>query len=289
MIRFAKLYSALDSTTKTNEKISAMAEYFSGADPGDAAWATYFLAGNKLRRLVPTKLLRQWAAEEAGIPEWLFEESYQSVGDLAETISLIVGAGQSSDDDSLTLWVNDRLKPLAQMSEADQRSAIVSIWRQTTASTRLVTMKLITGAFRVGVSKRLLTRAIAQQSGIPVEVVAHRLMGDWKPTAEFFRRVVDDRLDGTLPSQPYPFCLAHPLDPEQGPASLGSAGDYLAEWKWDGIRGQVIRREGRTYIWSRGEELMENRWPEVESAGQFLPDGVVLDGEILAARPDGEV
>ncbi|MEM8670522.1 MAG: ATP-dependent DNA ligase [Planctomycetota bacterium] len=289
MIRFAKLYSALDSTTKTNEKISAMAEYFSGADPGDAAWATYFLAGNKLRRLVPTKLLRQWAAEEAGIPEWLFEESYQSVGDLAETISLIVGAGQSSDDDSLTLWVNDRLKPLAQMSEADQRSAIVSIWRQTTASTRLVTMKLITGAFRVGVSKRLLTRAIAQQSGIPVEVVAHRLMGDWKPTAEFFRRVVDDRLDGTLPSQPYPFCLAHPLDAEQGPASLGSAGDYLAEWKWDGIRGQVIRREGRTYIWSRGEELMENRWPEVESAGQFLPDGVVLDGEILAARPDGEV
>lgn len=289
MIRFAELYARLDSTTKTNEKIAAMVEYFSQADDADAAWATYFLSGNKLRRLVPTKLLRQWAAEEAGIPNWLFDESYQSVGDLAETISLVVPPGEVVDDGSLATWVTDRLQPLSKMDEPEQRDAVIEIWRQTNPSVRLVTMKLITGAFRVGVSKRLLTRAIAAQSGVPVEAVAHRLMGDWKPTAEFFQRVVDDRVDGTLPSQPFPFCLAHALDAEQGPDPLGDCDDYLAEWKWDGIRGQVIRREGQTYIWSRGEELMEKRWPEIESAGQFLPDGVVLDGEILASTSDGEV
>ncbi|MGB0598273.1 MAG: ATP-dependent DNA ligase [Rubripirellula sp.] len=289
MIRFANLYGELDSTTKTNEKISAMVNYFANVEPADAAWATYFLSGSKLRRLVPSKLLRKWAAEEAGIPDWLFDESYQSVGDLAETISLVVPPGEVCDDAPLASWVTDRMRPLGKMDESDQRRAVIEIWRHSTPAMRLVTMKLITGAFRIGVSKRLLTRAIASHSGIPTEVVAHRLMGEWEPTAEFFQRVIDDAVDATLPSQPYPFCLAHPLDPEEGPAPLGEVDQYLVEWKWDGIRGQVIRREDSTYIWSRGEELMENRWPEIESAAAQLPDGVVLDGEILAATAEGEV
>lgn len=289
MIRFARLYNAIDSTTKTNEKIAAMKAYFADASPDDAAWATYFLSGNKLRQLVPTKLLRVWAAEEAGVPTWLLEESYHAVGDLAETLSLVVPPGDVDGDVPLSVWVDQRLIPLRTMDESDQRTAVVKIWKETPAAMRLVVMKLITGAFRVGVSKRLVTRAIGEVSDISADVVAHRLMGNWKPTADFYSRLIDPDVQDTTDSQPYPFCLAHPIDNDAGPGPIGDASDHIAEWKWDGIRGQVIRRSGRTFIWSRGEELMENRWPEIESAAESLPDGTVIDGEILASASDGTV
>ncbi|MFG0264087.1 MAG: ATP-dependent DNA ligase [Rhodopirellula sp. JB055] len=315
MIRFAQLYNTLDSTTKTNEKIAAMSAYFGEAEGLDAAWAIHFLSGNKLRQLVPSKILRVWAAEQAGIPDWLFDESYHAVGDLAETLALVVPEGDvqlrsefgsrlSSDEchegfenggetsaanQSLADWVTQRLLPLRAMDENEQRSAILSIWRQTTVQVRFVVMKLITGSFRVGVSKRLVTRAIADRFDIPADVIAHRLMGNWQPSVEFFQRLIDPDTNDTRLSQPYPFCLAHAIDNEQGPEPLGEASDYVAEWKWDGIRGQVIRREGETFVWSRGEDLMENRWPEIETAAACLPNGTVLDGEILASRGDGNV
>ncbi|KLU04120.1 ATP-dependent DNA ligase [Rhodopirellula islandica] len=332
MIRFAQLYNTLDSTTKTNEKIAAMSAYLGDVDGLDAAWAIHFLSGNKLRQLVPTKLLRVWAAEQAGIPSWLFEESYHAVGDLAETLALVVpvntereragssddhpfgdsreseqnesalsmtvssasivlesGGGEAPLEQSLATWVTQRLLPLRNMEEDEQRTEILAIWRQTPVQVRFVVMKLITGAFRVGVSKRLVTRAIADRFDIPADVIAHRLMGNWKPSVEFFQQLIDPDTNDTRLSQPYPFCLAHALDNEQGPEPLGDASDYVAEWKWDGIRGQVIRREGETFVWSRGEDLMENRWPEIEAAAACLPNGTVLDGEILAAKGDGEV
>jgi DNA ligase 1 len=289
MIRFTQLYDAIDSTTKTSEKIAALERYFAAAPPEDAAWATYFLAGNKLKQLVSSKSLRIWAAEEAGIPQWLLEESYHAVGDLAETLSLVVPPGEASEEISLTQWIEQRLMPLREMNETDQRLAIQTIWKQTPMKMRLVIMKLVTGAFRVGVSKGLVTRAIASQSKISPDVVAHRLMGKWKPTSEFYLRLVDPDVQDTVASQPYPFCLAHPIDMQQGPQAIGNHSDYFAEWKWDGIRGQVIRRSGQSFIWSRGEELMENRWPEIEAAAEALPDGTVLDGEILATSPGGEV
>ncbi len=289
MMRFAQLYNELDSTTKTNDKIAAMSAYFGEVDGLDAAWAIHFLSGNKLRQLVPTKLLRVWAAKQAGIPDWLFEESYHAVGDLAETLTLTVPPGEPTDDQSLNTWITERLIPLRNMEEDQQRSAMVAIWRQTSTQLRFVVMKLITGSFRVGVSKRLVTRAIAERYDIASDVIAHRLMGNWKPSVQFFRRLTDPDTHDTIISQPYPFCLAHALDNDVGPKPLGDASDYVAEWKWDGIRGQVIRRSGETFVWSRGEELMERRWPEIESAAACLPDGTVLDGEILAAKSDGEV
>ncbi len=289
MKRFAKLFTALDSTTKTNEKLAAMREYFATVDDLDAAWAVHFLSGGKLRRLVATSLLRQWAAEVAEVPLWLVEESYHAVGDLAETLSLVVPPGDTWGEGSLAQWIEDRLQPLRHLSESEQREAVKAIWRQTSATTRFVVMKLVTGNFRVGVSKRLVSRAIAQLADIPIDVIAHRLMGDWKPTAESYGRLVDPKLQDARASQPYPFCLAHPIDSELGPERLGSCELYVAEWKWDGIRGQVIRRSEQTFIWSRGEEMMENRWPEIESAAELLPNGTVVDGEILAAIPGGEV
>jgi len=289
MHRFAALFAALDSTTKTNAKIAALADYYRDAPHDDAAWATYFLSGNKTKRLVSTKMLRQWTAEAAKIPEWLFQESYDAVGDLAETMSLIVPPGSSMDDATLTHWIEQRLLPLAKMSEESQREAMFAIWEQTELLDRFVIMKLITGAFRVGVSARLVTRGIAEATTVGVDVLAHRLMGNWKPTADFFGRLIDPNATDTRISQPYPFCLAHAIDVESGVEAIGDPRDYLVEWKWDGIRGQVIRRGGRTFIWSRGEELMEARWPEIESSSELLDDGTVLDGEILPEDASGQL
>ena len=289
MIRFVALYDAIDSTTKINEKLSVLTSYFRSADGADAAWATYFLCGYKLKQLVPTKLLRIWAAEAAKIPTWLFDESYHSVGDLAETLTLVVPPGELSDDLSLTEWVEQRLLPLRTMDEFEQRAAILRIWQQSPTQMRLVILKLITGAFRVGVSKALVTRAIAVHAGVSADVISHRLMGQWKPTSSFFERLTSQDVQDSLASQPFPFCLAHPIDNAHGPEVLGDVKDYAAEWKWDGIRGQVIRRAEQVFIWSRGEDLMENRWPEIETAGSLLPNGTVLDGEILASHGASEV
>jgi DNA ligase 1 len=289
MIRFATLFDMIDRTTKTNEKLAALVSYFRDAHHADAAWATYFLCGYKLKQLVPTKLLRAWAAEEAHIPAWLFEESYHSTGDLAETLTLIVPPGETAENVSLTDWVESRLMPLRAMDEARQRDEVVSIWKQSPTRMRLVILKLITGAFRVGVSKSIVTRALAQHAGVSSEVIAHRLMGTWKPTPEFFTALISKEVQDAVCSQPFPFCLAHPIDPGLGPKSLGAANDFAAEWKWDGIRGQVIRRDGQVFIWSRGEDLMEHRWPEIESAAAMLPNGTVLDGEILASLGENQV
>ncbi len=299
MKRFAELFARLDTTTKTNDKLAALVDYYAAAEPADAAWATYFLSGRKLRRLVPTKLLRQWAAEQAGVPDWLFEESYSAVGDLAETISLIVPPGKADLDEPLARCVVERLMPLRQQTPGQQRETIRDLWRRTDAATRFVLMKLVTGGFRVGVSRSLVTRAIASYADVDVEAIAHRLMGDWQPDAEFFAALVHPDTDDSQISRPYPFCLAHPIEQATSPdrgggpaeaaeiaATIGSASDYAAEWKWDGIRGQVIRRSGQTFLWSRGEELMEHRWPEIERAAETLPDGTVLDGEILACELD---
>jgi len=289
MRRFAALFTVLDETTKTTAKVAALADYFREVSAADSAWAVYFLSGRKLKRLVPTARLRQWAAESAELPQWLFDESYDAVGDLAETMSLIVPPGTAASPRSLADWIENHLIVLATLSDVDQRAAVQQIWQQTAFAERFVVMKLITGAFRVGVSAALVVRGLAAATGIPVEVLTHRLMGDWQPTAAFFHQVINPDDQDTVSSRPYPFCLAHALDAIQGPESLGDPSEFLIEWKWDGIRGQIIRRCGATFIWSRGEELMENRWPEIEAAAQCLPDGVVLDGEILAVAANATV
>ncbi len=280
MKAFARLYTALDETTATNEKIAALVEYFRSAPPADAAWAVHFLSGRRPKRLVSTGKLRAWATEEAGLPHWLFEESYEAVGDLAETITLLLPASGASSELPLSHWVEERLLPLRGEEDDVQREVMVRSWRELDSRERFVWNKLITGSFRVGASQRLVTRALAEMSGVPEGAVAHRLMGAWDPTPEFFERLIaPDTSDADL-SRPYPFFLAHPLEGE--PSGLGDPGEWIAEWKWDGIRAQLIRRAGRTFLWSRGEELLAGRFPEVEETGALLPDGTVIDGELLA-------
>jgi DNA ligase-1 len=279
---FARLYAELDETTATTKKVAALARYFAGASPADAAWAVHFLAGRRPTRLVGLANLRAWAAAEAGVPGWLFEECHQTVGDLAEVIALLLPEATGSADLPLAHWVENRLLALRGQAPDVQRTIMVDAWRALGTRERFVWNKLITGGFRVGASQQLLVRAIADVSGVPEGAVAHRLMGAWDPTPEFFARLIGADLGDTDTSRPYPFYLAHPL--EQELASLGEPGEWLAEWKWDGIRAQLIRRQGRIWLWSRGEELLSGRFPEVETAAALLPDGTVIDGELLPWR-----
>ena len=286
MKAFADLYAALDETNKTGAKVAALTRYFAAAPSADAAWAVYFLIGRKPRQVVPSRKICAWATEAAGLPDWLFEECYHAVGDMAETITLVLPAPRQSSDLPLRRWVEERLLPLRRLPEPEQREAVVAAWRELDRRQRFVWNKLITGSFRVGVSQQLVTRALAQAARLEPAVVAHRLMGSWEPTPSFYDQLrAADPQDADV-SRPYPFFLASPL--EESPEVLGEIAEWQAEWKWDGIRAQMVRRAGRIFLWSRGEELVTDRYPELGEAAAQFPDGTVLDGEILPWK-DGAV
>jgi DNA ligase-1 len=279
MKAFADLYTALDETTKTNEKVEALVAYFKTAAPEDAVWAIHFLIGRRIKRLIETRKLVEWAIAEAGIPEWIFSDCYSAVGDLAETIALLLPAPITSTGKPLHYWVRERLLPLRDWDDERQRESMVCAWLEMDERQRFVWNKLITGEFRVGVSQNLVVRSLAAFTGLTTEVVAHRLMGDWHPDPVFYAQLIAKDTDDANVSRPYPFFLAYPI--EGDPAQLGEPADWIAEWKWDGIRSQVIRRNWQTFIWSRGEELVTERFPELQALAGLLPEGTVIDGEIL--------
>ncbi len=287
---FTELYTRLDQTNKTNEKVQALKDYFALARPADAAWALYFLSGRKPRQIVPSKLIRQWAMEESGIPEWLFLESRDTVGDTAETIALLLPSNPAMDETPLHVLVEQRLLPLRKSDEETQQREVLKAWHGMDYAQRLVYNKLISGAFRIGISQLLVMRALSNLTGLETDIIAQRLMGEWEPTPEFFEKVTNEKLEeGDTPiARPFPFHLAYQADfPLE---DLGDVSDWQAEWKWDGIRAQVIKRAGQVFIWSRGEELITERFPEIAAAAEKLPDGTVLDGEILpwSKEPDAE-
>jgi DNA ligase-1 len=287
MRRFAELFEELDTTTSTNEKLAALVRYFGGASAEDAAWAAYFLSGRRLKRIVGPATLRAWLIAETGMPQWLLDETYAEVGDLAETIALLIDAtpGETSEDLALADWI-ERLLSLPGMTSEQQRKAVAEWWRSLAAGERFLFNKLLTGELRVGVSSGLVERALAQLIGMPRPVIAHRLTGTWQPSAQFWAALNAPAGEIADNTRPYPFCLASPL--EQDPETLGPASEWLVEWKWDGIRAQVLRRAESLYIWSRGEELITERFPEVVQRALRLPTDTVIDGEILAWR-DGQV
>jgi len=285
MKRFAALFQEIDSSTGTKAKTQALADYFRVADAKDAAWAAWFLTGHRPRQAVPTRRMVAWAAEMAALPLWLFEESYDAVGDLAETIALILPPAVNASDLPLTTWIEERLLPLRELPEAEQRARLESYWRELDGAERFVFNKLITGNFRVGVSALLVMRAIAQAFGVDPKVVAHRLAGEWRPSQALWKSLADEAAFEADRAHPYPFFLAHPL--EGPPAQLGPREDWLAEWKWDGIRAQLIRRGGVTALWSRGDEPIAHQFPEIMADAGKLPH-LVIDGEILAWK-DGHV
>ena len=290
---FAALFEALDASTSTAAKVAALAAYFRAAPAADAAWAVYFLAGGKPRQVVPTALLRATACAAAGIDDWLFDECYQAVGDLAETIAHVLPAAPGISTEGLAHWVEQRLLPLKGLPPAEQAARLRAAFDELDAAGRFLLVKLIGGGFRVGVSRLLVQRALAEACGLDPKTVAQRMMGwtDAKalPSAERYARLVaHDATPQADPGHPYPFFLAHPLQTGvQGlEQALGPVDDWLAEWKYDGIRAQLVRRAGGTWIWSRGEELVTERFPEIVARAAVLPEGCVLDGEVLV-WPEG--
>lgn len=297
MKAFAELYLRLDATTSSNAKLQALRDYFASAPAGDAAWAVYFLAGGRPRQLVPSRLLRELATEQAGLPEWLFEESYQAVGDLAEAISLLLPENPHGTDEGLAIWVEHHLLPLRGQPGEVVRERLPQLWSKLDRRSLMLCLKLVTGSFRVGVSKLLVTRALAQLAGLDAKRVAQRMVGytdlSHRPVAASYLKLVAPESDDEHQQrggQPYPFFLAHALQlpVEQFDSALGAVQDWQVEWKWDGIRAQVVKRDGQLWVWSRGEELITERFPELHSLAATLPDGVVIDGEILVWKPGGD-
>ena len=291
MKHFSRLFTELDSTTSTNAKLAALQRYFALASPQDAAWAVYFLSGGKPRQVVKTASLRALACAAAGIEDWLFEECYQAVGDLAETIAYVLPLDFAASDVGLATWVEERLLPLRGLSDEEVAHRVTAFWRELDSQGRFLLIKLVGGGFRVGVSKLLVQRALAAHSGVDAKRIAQRMMGyldarDLPSASKFMALTVknagasEDILDA---GQPYPFFLAHQLDAPlvDFDVRLGPVGGWQVEWKYDGIRGQIVKRAGQVWVWSRGEELVTERFPEIVALAHSLPDGTVLDGEIL--------
>jgi len=290
MKAFAELFTELDATTSTKAKTEALEVYFRNAPPADAAWALYVLAGGKPRQTVPTALIRSTAREMAGLPEWLFDESYDVVGDLAETVAHILPPAARAVETPLHVWMQERLIALRGQPPDVVATALRGWWDELDPSGRFLLTKLIGGGFRVGVARNLVVRALAQAAGLDAKVLAQRMMGytdkQHTPSAAAFAAITDPEHVAAVSGQPYPFYLAHPLQADV--ATLGDRADWLVEWKWDGIRAQFIRRGGEAWLWSRGEDLLNGRFPEIDAAHGQLPDHTVLDGEIVVWR-DGRV
>ncbi len=293
MRRFAALYAELDASTATEAKVTALQRYLASADPADAAWGLYFLAGGKPRQTVPTALLRAEATALAGIPDWLFDACYQAAGDLAETIAQVLPPPGRHSNLGLATWLTDRLLPLRGAPADQQAAALHGWWDELPPDERFLLTKLIGGGFRVGVSRLLVQRALARHAGLDPKLVAQRLMG-WTdarqlPSAQRLQALLAPEGSGQVQAagQPFPFFLAHALDPALDVAAgdfdtaLGPLQDWQAEWKYDGIRAQIVCSGGQVWIWTRGEELVTDRFPEVATGARSLPDGTVLDGELL--------
>ena len=296
MRAFAELYARLDATTSSNAKLAALQEYLAAAPPADAAWAVYFLAGGRPRQVVPTRVLRDLAIRLCGLPEWLFEESYQAVGDFAETLSLLLPESTQVADESLQWWL-EQLLPLRGLPPEELAPRLQALWTRLDRQSLMVSLKLLTGGFRVGVSKLLVTRALAALAGVDAKRVAQRMVGytdlAHQPTPQRYLALIAQESaeeHAQRGGQPYPFFLAHPLQEplERFDAVLGPPHEWLVEWKWDGIRAQLVKRDGRAWLWSRGEELITERFPEIAQLAAALPDGTVLDGELVIwkAPPD---
>jgi len=287
MLHFARLFEALDQTMSTNAKVEAMTQYFASTPPGDAAWAVFFLTGRRLKRLLPRTAIGEWTMAATGLERWMLEECWSVVGDGAETAALVLDQLPTAAAErtlSLAEWLDDRVLTLRNLDADAQRTRVTSWLLELDRAQRLVLLKILSGELRLGVSQTLVVRALAKAAALPASVIAARLRGEWATTAAWFTSLISHETTDTDLSRPYPFYLAAPI--EAAVEALGERSAWQVEWKWDGIRAQLVKRAGHVHLWSRGEELITHRFPEIVAAATRLPDGTVLDGEVLAFRDD---
>ncbi len=288
MKEFARLFSLLDETNKTNDKVRILKEYFNNVSDEDKIQTLALFTGRKPKRQINATLVRTWAMELAHIPVWLFEESYQVVGDLGETIALLLPKGEGSQDKSLSEWISE-INSLSKFTEEEKKKWLLDSWDSMDQQERFVFNKLLTSSFRVGVSQNLIIKALAEISGLETSVLTHRIMGNWDPATFSYQDLIHPDDGSSDISRPYPFYLAYAIQDtsdqsksaEEIEQALGDTNYWQAEWKWDGIRAQAIHREGEIFIWSRGEDLATEKFPELHPFLLELPSGTVLDGEAI--------
>jgi DNA ligase-1 len=289
MKAFAQLFLSLDETNKTNEKVKVLKDYFNAVPNTDKMHMLALFTGRRPKRQINSTLVRNWAIEASHIPAWLFEESYHVVGDLAETMALLMPQSNESSSKTLTEWIAE-INNLNDKTEEQKKEWLLESWAMLDSQERFVFNKLLTGSFRVGVSQNLVIKALADISGLEPAALTHRIMGSWLPETYQFSQLMEEHDDAANISRPYPFFLAYPIQetsekqktPTEVGIALGDATDWQAEWKWDGIRAQMIKRGGEIFIWSRGEDLATEKFPELHPFLNALPDGTVIDGEILS-------
>ncbi len=281
MKRFSQLIQEIELSNKTNDKIASLVSYFNEAEDKDKPYVIAMFTGKRPKRPINTNLIKQWAIELSGIPEWLFLESYHTVGDLSETIALVLPPARCLVEKPLYQWIAE-LANLSGTDDETKKTYILNSWDSLNTQDRFIFNKLLSGNFRIGVSNKLLVNAIAKQSNEDSNKIMHSIMGKWVPNEITYQALIDGEHVNTDNSWPYPFCLAHALDTL--PENLGEPSEWQAEWKWDGIRGQIVKRNGELFIWSRGEELVTDQFPELHFLKEELPDGTVLDGEILSVK-----
>lgn len=280
---FANLVSELSASTKTNEKIQSLVDYFAIAPDADKVWVIAIFSGRKPRRAVNSRLMREWCTEMGNIPEWLFNECYHTVGDLSETLALLLPDvnNENQKTESLSYYL-EKFISIEKEDENIKKKFIVASWQQMNKNEQFVFNKFITGSFRIGVSQKTIVNALAKVVELSPSVIAHRISGNWDPVTTTFKELLSETASLSDFSKPYPFYLAYAIDGEV--ENLGDINEWQAEWKWDGIRGQIIKRNNELFVWSRGEELMTDKFPEYFILKDLLPDGVVLDGEIIPAE-----
>ncbi|MDP4217250.1 MAG: ATP-dependent DNA ligase [Bacteroidota bacterium] len=290
--QFASLVNLLGSSTGTNDKLEALQNYFAEASDADKVWVIALFSGRKPKRTVNSTQLQEWCRELTGYPKWLFEECYHTVGDLAETIALLLPEERTGDADirrpgaGLSYYL-EKLMDIGKEDEPGKKKFVLGCWNLMDREERLVFNKLITGGFRIGVSQKMMVNALAASANLSPSVIAHRISGNWDPSSTSFDALLSEQSVEQDISRPYPFYLAYALESE--PSALGGPEQWQAEWKWDGIRGQLVKRAGQLFVWSRGEELMTGKFPEYQELIPLLSDGVVLDGEIIGLQEGAEI
>ena len=282
MKKFAELFDKIDQVQSTNEKVLHIKNYFATCTDEEGAWALFFLCGHRIKRLISSRMLLEWSTNLINIPPWLLEESYASVGDAGETIALLLprkDSGEISNDRSLAEWMETIIKPLQDKSLEEKKDKIVSLWKELSSKEIFILNKILTGSFRMGVSTLLTLKALSQAIDVKREILSQRLMGSWDPTASFYKSLKSSEFDKKL-LNPYPFYLAYPFEGDLN--SLGPLSDWQIEWKWDGIRGQAVIGDEGAALWSRGNELISDQFPDLIDAFKKIEPGTILDGEILA-------
>lgn len=291
MEQFARLVNILGTSTKTNDKLEALQEYFLHAPDKDKVWVIAIFSGRRPKRMVSSTLLSQWCIELVNIPVWLFEESYHTVGDLGETIALLLpddAEKQTNGNEQSLSWYLETFIRMEKEDEAIKKSFILDCWKQFSRNEKFVFNKLITGGFRIGVNQKMMVNALAKSVNASASVIAHRISGNWDPASTSLNNLLNEESTFDI-SKPYPFYLSYALEGDI--SELGDIEDWQCEWKWDGIRGQIIKRDNELFVWSRGEELVTEKFPEYTAFKDALPDGIALDGEIIcmAQNDDGSI